>query len=473
MDENVGRRDEKPQSCTQISFSHTLKSEISLSLDREGYGYEIRETLGTSLDAIEHDFYQNTQTGQASSIMALVDDLLRGFSKENFGDRDGNYFPVVHGRTQDVKLFTLMIRQPRSFLARPFKHHKYTILAGMKKYVVENENEEFEDLKNKFVKIEDPGITLEEEDGTGAARMVEMETQAADCVNAGIRMKKDLGFLHLGKIDQEYIQDPDLREILEKTVLDSNKTRVFEDQELRLITSVIYSQCFAVKGNRKKEVEVDGGFNLSTIFAQLKGTIRMTDIPPNIAPRKNNRGPFLFQCCRVVFNKETNRLELPKGEIVGKTVRCKEEEKEDEYENTAVSLVEDEESNLTDFLTTDDIAKLEEIKDSVLKPTKNREKRKERVKKYLKWFVDALSTRPVAEKRVLSLDKPVTDVDCEFLRTIFVPANKNSSTLTFPHLFNDEKLQGYAIVLKILSDLSEETWDEIETAWAEQEEPLE
>ena len=84
--------------------------------------------------------------------------------------------------------------------------------------------------------------------------MVEMETHAADCVNAGIRMKKDLGFLHLGKIDQEYIQDPDLREILEKTVLDSNKTEVFEDQQLRLITSVIYSQCFAVKGKIKKEV---------------------------------------------------------------------------------------------------------------------------------------------------------------------------------------------------------------------------
>ena len=57
MDENVGRRDEKAQSRTQISFSLTLKSEISLSLDREGYGYEIRDILGTSLDAIEHDFY--------------------------------------------------------------------------------------------------------------------------------------------------------------------------------------------------------------------------------------------------------------------------------------------------------------------------------------------------------------------------------------------------------------------------------
>ena len=92
---------------------------------------------------------------------------------------------------------------------------------------------------------------------------------------------------------------------------------------------------------------MDGEFNLSTFFVQLKGSIRMRDIPPNIAPRKNNRGPFLFQCCRVVFNKERNRLELPKGEVVGKTVRCKEDQEEAEYENTAVSLVEDEESNLT------------------------------------------------------------------------------------------------------------------------------
>ena len=52
---------------------------------------------------------------------------------------------------------------------------------------------------------------------------------------------------------------------------------------------------------------------------------------------------------------------------------------------------------------------------------------------------------------MLSLDKPITDVDREFLRTIFVPATKNSSTLTFPNFFNDEKLQGYAIVLKVLS----------------------
>ena len=92
---------------------------------------------------------------------------------------------------------------------------------------------------------------------------------------------------------------------------------------------------------------MDAGFNISTILAKLKGTIRVTDIPLNIATRKNTRGPFLFQCCRVVFNKETNRLELPKGEVVGKTVRSKGDQAESEYENTAVSLVEDEENNLT------------------------------------------------------------------------------------------------------------------------------
>ena len=96
--------------------------------------------------------------------------MLREFSKENFGDQGGNYFPILHGRTQDVKLFTLMTKQPRSVLERPFKHHKYIILSGMEEYVDQNRKEEFEALKNKFVKREDPGITLDEEDGRGAAR---------------------------------------------------------------------------------------------------------------------------------------------------------------------------------------------------------------------------------------------------------------------------------------------------------------
>ena len=78
--------------------------------------------------------------------------------------------------------------------------------------------------------------------------------QASNIANIEIKINEDLGSLELGGIDQEYILDPDLRDVLAKTELDINKTEVFEDQQLRLITSVIYSQRFAVKGNRKNEV---------------------------------------------------------------------------------------------------------------------------------------------------------------------------------------------------------------------------
>lgn len=41
--------------------------------------------------------------------------------------------------------------------------------------------------------------------------------------------------------------------------------------------------------------------------------------------------------------------------------------------------------NILELLTAEDIKKLEIIKGSVLKSTENRERRKERVKKYLSW----------------------------------------------------------------------------------------
>ena len=63
----------------------------------------------------------------------------------------------------------------------------------------------------------------------------------------------------------------------------------------------------------------------------VKETCKTIEIPPNIATRPNSRGPILFKCCRVVYNKETNRLELSDEEVVGKDfLRCKEDEEDDE-----------------------------------------------------------------------------------------------------------------------------------------------
>ena len=55
------------------------------------------------------------------------------------------------------------------------------------------------------------------------------------------------------------------------------------------------------------------------LIPHLKAHFKGTYIPPEVAAR-TVRAPFLFKCCRVGYNKEDNRLEIRKGEYVGKTV---------------------------------------------------------------------------------------------------------------------------------------------------------
>ena len=63
-----------------------------------------------------------------------------------------------------------------------------------------------------------------------------------------------LGDLQLGRIGQKYLSDPDLRRILSCAVLDADRMMPYQDQELLLITSVVYSEKFEVAGKRKREV---------------------------------------------------------------------------------------------------------------------------------------------------------------------------------------------------------------------------
>ena len=73
------------------------------------------------------------------------------------------------------------------------------------------------------------------------------------------------------------------------------------------------------------KVEADAGINIPLHFlSQMKGKYINVTIPPNIATRTDTRGPILFQCCRVVLNEDKNRLELPKGEVVGRPVNITE-----------------------------------------------------------------------------------------------------------------------------------------------------
>lgn len=85
-------------------------------------------------------------------------------------------------------------------------------------------------------------------------RYVFVEIEAGKYVKVNLEVTDDLGELELGKLDQERFKDPDLRDILAKTVLDANRMEGLEDQELRLIYSVIYSERLLLNGKRKHEV---------------------------------------------------------------------------------------------------------------------------------------------------------------------------------------------------------------------------
>ena len=69
-----------------------------------------------------------------------------------------------------------------------------------------------------------------------------------------VKNADDLGELDLGKLDQEYIKDPHLRELLDMAALDVKRMESLKDQKLRLIYSVIYSEKFVLKGKRGHEV---------------------------------------------------------------------------------------------------------------------------------------------------------------------------------------------------------------------------
>ena len=99
--------------------------------------------------------------------------------------------------------------------------------------------------------------------------------------------------------------------------------------------------------------EVGAGVTIPTeaFLAKLKGHLKKVVIPPKLAIR-DSRGPVLFKCCRVVFNKETNKLELPEGEVVGTAVvRDLKDYDAEEHKNTTVGLKEDEESDLAGMST--------------------------------------------------------------------------------------------------------------------------
>ena len=60
-------------------------------------------------------------------------------------------------------------------------------------------------------------------------------------------------------------------------------------------------------------------FPQGSVIPEASAHYNTKTTPPGVAAR-NIEGPVLFKCCKVTYNKKTQRLEIPKGEYIGKTV---------------------------------------------------------------------------------------------------------------------------------------------------------
>ena len=101
-----------------------------------------------------------------------MEKLLRMFGEVNFG-HGSHYFPVTHGKTQEIRPLVLLVQQGRKIWERPFKKYKYTTLERLDKYMTTDSTSKFLEMLNKCIKREDPDIVLDvnmDEEEEGVAR---------------------------------------------------------------------------------------------------------------------------------------------------------------------------------------------------------------------------------------------------------------------------------------------------------------
>lgn len=93
-----------------------------------------------------------------------------------------------------------------------------------------------------------------------------------------------------------------------------------DGDKVLLITEVIYSGKFEMK--RGKQWKIQAELKLPeppTPNHSAKRHYRVTSYFGEM-PSRDFKAPILFRCCNVNYIKEENRLEIPKGEFVGRSV---------------------------------------------------------------------------------------------------------------------------------------------------------
>ncbi|XP_067038685.1 uncharacterized protein [Acropora muricata] len=310
-----------------------ISEEASLwSFSRESFEHTGKITGSRAVYAVKKETHTDSRPAQsegegsvpgnelnvtATSQSITIEELLRKFSRENFND--ANYMPLLHGDSEITKPLSLMIKQKRPIWKRPFAKDEMTILAGLERYVSSDCEKEYQEaVKLKVIKEQ----VIEK----GKTAPVDSDIAIGlDVGNvAGITVIAD--DILLGSVREEYILDPDLRGILSRAVLDADKMIPYQDHELFLVTSVVYSEKFVVVGEREQKRQSDVAFDApEPLKSKIRDIIRDKEVrTPRRAGERHVWGPILFKYCPVQYSQDTKELEIMKGKFVGQSITIEE-----------------------------------------------------------------------------------------------------------------------------------------------------
>ncbi|XP_068758940.1 uncharacterized protein [Montipora capricornis] len=388
----------------------------------------------------------------------MTQDSIRAFITENFGK---DYYPAYHGQSNILFPLALIVRRKRKWWKRPFGKAEMILLASLENYVEKNHWKLFQNVCLSKLKKENK--RLEKMEVVEVSSGLDVSIGGFDSGEVELKTNDTPGDLELGELTEEYFLDPDLRDLLSAAPLNPDQMKPLEGQHLLLVTDVVYSSKFVLAGNRMHQTTVSGNFHAPEMSswlgknAWITGHVTSTKVLPPMVNR-NSRAPFLFKFCRVVYDKDKKRLDIKDGEFVGKSFRSL-APKQPDYDEAVLNLeIVESLSHDPIILMDDDCERLENIKE-LLRTEQAGLQRKSLVLTYLQWFEKILTEE--LTQLFLENDRPLTRSDCDFLRKLGIRARPRQRFLRVGSA-SKTAIHEYGILLKLLSELSDDQWKEFE-----------
>lgn len=211
------------------------------------------------------------------------------------------YTPAPLGNS--VQLLSLAIKEKRKF------HRPHNTFIGNLQDIAKSE------VLNQLEAVLAKRVRERSDERENAAKTALTDpTRTFSILNrAIIKLKRSrlIDNLEFGKLTEDYIEEKDLRELLQIVDLDRNwvKEYNFTNQTLFLVTGVVHSEKIQLRTKPKGRTE----FNLFLPGFFGFGANYTSNFPSMLL--RETKGPLMFKDCKVEYDSKENRLRLAKDHL--------------------------------------------------------------------------------------------------------------------------------------------------------------